>query len=69
MYVCVCVVEHCSLSDMEVERLHYVGTAFGVTQQLYNFWGKLGFVPVYLRQTASSVTGEHTCIMIKVDVM
>lgn len=29
------------------------------------FWSKQGFVPVYLRQTANDVTGEHSCIMLK----
>lgn len=29
------------------------------------FWNRQGFVPVYLRQTANDLTGEHSCIMIK----
>ena len=32
---------------------------------LNSFWRKLGFVPLYLRQTASDVTGEHSCVMLK----
>ncbi|KAK6020823.1 hypothetical protein OSTOST_13516, partial [Ostertagia ostertagi] len=30
-----------------------------------NFWKKSGFVPVYLRQTPSPLTGEYTCAMLK----
>ena len=36
-----------------------------MTQQLFNFWRKLGFKPVYLRQTANDITGEHTLIVIR----
>lgn len=40
------------------EALHYLGTSFGVTQQLYSFWKRAGYSPVYLRQTASEITGK-----------
>lgn len=53
------------LEERPAERLHYVGVSFGLTQQLLRFWQKLKFSPLYLRQTASDVTGEHTCIMLK----
>lgn len=39
--------------------------SFGLTQQLYNFWHKSGFEPLYLRQSASETTGEYTLIMVK----
>lgn len=41
------------------------GVSFGLTQQLYNFWHKSGFEPLYLRQSASETTGEYTLIMVK----
>lgn len=47
------------------ETLDYIGTSFGLTLELYNFWHKSGFLPVYVRQTRSEVTGEFTVIMIK----
>ena len=53
-----------SLGERKPEDLHYLGVAFGLTQSLFNFWHKLGFRPVYLRQTASDVTGENTALMI-----
>lgn len=45
--------------------MHYLGTSFGVTKELFQFWRKNSFVPIYLRQTANELTGEHTCVMIR----
>ena len=53
------------LQERRAEALHYLGVSFGLTAQLLKFWQRLGFAPVYLRQTASDVTGEHTCIVLK----
>ena len=53
------------LQDRKAERLHYLGVSYGLTQGLHAFWSKLGFRALYLRQTESDVTGEHTCIMLK----
>ncbi len=39
--------------------------SYGLTQQLYNFWRRSGFEPLYLRQSASDTTGEHTVIMVR----
>jgi N-acetyltransferase 10 len=46
-------------------RLHYLGVSYGLTQQLYNFWSRAGYLPLYLRQTPSEVTGEHTVVMVR----
>lgn len=46
-----------NLADRPAERLHYLGVSFGLTQQLYSFWRRSAFRPVYLRQTPSDVTG------------
>lgn len=54
-----------NLADRKPEHLHYLGTSFGLTRQLFSFWSKNGFKPVYLRQTASEVTGEHSVLMMK----
>lgn len=45
--------------------LDYVGVSYGLTQPLHKFWKRAGLVPVYLRQTASELTGEHTCVMLR----
>jgi len=41
-----------------------MGTSYGVTTALYNYWKRAGYSPVYLRLTANELTGEHTCIML-----
>jgi len=53
------------LSERKPAPLHYIGTSFGVTKELFQFWRKNMFVPIYLRQTANELTGEHTCVMIR----
>jgi N-acetyltransferase 10 len=55
-----------SLSDVPPPLLHYIGVSFGLTSSLFSFWSKAGFLPLYLRLTANALTGEHTCIMLRV---
>ena len=45
--------------------LHWIGTSFGVTKELFKFWQKNELQPIYLRQTANELTGEYSCLMIK----
>lgn len=53
------------LSDRRPETLQWLGVSFGLTRELHGFWSKLGFVPLYIRQTINDVTGEHTCVMLR----
>jgi N-acetyltransferase 10 len=53
-----------SLSERRAETLDYLGVSFGVTDQLYRFWHRSGFNPLYVRMTPNETTGEHTCIMV-----
>jgi N-acetyltransferase 10 len=53
------------LPELKAPLLDYVGVSYGLTQQLHKFWKRAAFVPVYLRQTANDLTGEHTCIMLR----
>jgi N-acetyltransferase 10 len=53
-----------SLAERKAERLDYLGVSFGVTDQLYRFWHRAGFNPLYVRMTSNETTGEHTCIMV-----
>ncbi|XP_064600007.1 RNA cytidine acetyltransferase-like [Liolophura sinensis] len=53
------------LSERRAENLDYLGVSYGLTAGLLRFWKKSGFTPVYLRQTQNELTGEHTCIMLK----
>ena len=43
----------------------YVGVSFGLNLELFNFWKKNGFHCVYVRQSPSDVTAEHSCIMLR----
>ena len=52
------------LSERHPESLDYIGVSFGITEQLLKFWKRANFLPVYLRQTANDITGEHSCIML-----
>lgn len=45
--------------------LDYIGTSFGVTVSLYEFWRRNGFFPVFLSQKMTDVTGEHSSIMLR----
>lgn len=37
------------LSDRKPFPIQWMGTSFGVTRQLFSFWAKNGFQPVYVR--------------------
>ena len=53
------------LEDIKPPFIYYLGTSFGLTNNLYNFWNKNGYKPLYLAQNSNAITGEHSCIMIK----
>ncbi|KAL7020429.1 hypothetical protein ACKWTF_011533 [Chironomus riparius] len=52
------------LQERKPEALDYIGTSYGLTQELLKFWKSQKFVPVYLSQKENDLTGEHSCIMI-----
>ncbi|ODV97411.1 hypothetical protein PACTADRAFT_49128 [Pachysolen tannophilus NRRL Y-2460] len=54
------------LSEKSPYYLHYLGVSYGLTNSLHKFWKNNKFVPVYLRQTANDLTGEHTCVMLNI---
>jgi len=47
------------LGERPPEPLQWLGASFGLTQALFNFWSRAGYAPVYLRQTASDITGAR----------
>ncbi|KAJ4287927.1 N-acetyltransferase 10 [Kalmusia sp. IMI 367209] len=53
------------LPEIKAPQLDYVGVSYGLTPQLHKFWKRASFIPVYLRQTANELTGEHTCVMLR----
>lgn len=53
------------LQDITPPEIFYIGTAFGLTKELFSFWRKNDFFPFYIKMTENDITGEHTCILIK----
>lgn len=53
------------LDERRPELLDYLGVSFGLTNELFKFWKKLGFVPIYIRQTPNELTGENSAIVLK----
>lgn len=53
------------LTERKPESLDYLGVSYGITPQLLRFWKRAGYVPLYVRQTQSDLTGEHTCVMVR----
>lgn len=53
------------LQDIRPPEVFYIGTAFGLTKELFSFWRKNDFFPFYVKMTENDITGEHTCILIK----
>jgi len=53
------------LEDVKPTFIYYLGTSFGLTKNLFNFWNKNGYKPLYLALASNDITGEHSCIMLK----
>ena len=49
--------------DRPAERLHWLGSSFGITSNLHKFWKRLKFQVCYVRQTVNDVTGEHSAVI------
>nr|GEX23688.1 RNA cytidine acetyltransferase 1 isoform X1 [Tanacetum cinerariifolium] len=53
------------LRERRPEKLHYLGVSFGLTMDLFRFWRRHKFAPFYICEVPNSVTGEHTCMLLK----
>ncbi|XP_039686027.1 RNA cytidine acetyltransferase 1 [Medicago truncatula] len=54
-----------NLRERRPEKLHYIGVSFGLMLDLFSFWRKLKFSPFYIGQIPNTVTGEHSCMVLK----
>ena len=54
-----------TLKERPAERLHWLGTSFGMTSQLLNFWSRKQFRVCYVRQTSNEITGEYSSILLR----
>jgi N-acetyltransferase 10 len=53
------------LTEVKAPRLDWIGTSFGLTNDLFRFWKRAGMSLLYLRQTKNELTAEHSSIMIR----
>ena len=53
-----------SLAQRPAEPLDWLGASFGLTEPLFRFWHRNGFLPAYLRQTKNELTGEHSTVLL-----
>jgi len=53
------------LGEVIPPQLNYLGVSFGLTKEVFRFWVKNGFDPVYLSLKKNETTGEYSCILVK----
>ncbi|PWN24956.1 DUF699-domain-containing protein, partial [Jaminaea rosea] len=53
------------LSDRRPEPIDWLGVSYGLTPQLFRFWKRNGYTPLYIRQGKNDLTGEHTAVMLR----
>ncbi|CAO1639161.1 unnamed protein product [Sympodiomycopsis kandeliae] len=53
------------LSDRRPEQIDWLGVSFGLTPELFRFWKRGGYTPLYVRQSANDLTGEYTTVMLR----
>jgi tRNA(Met) cytidine acetyltransferase len=54
------------IEEEAIERGYsWVGSGFGATEELLNFWLKNGYMPIHMSPERNPVSGEYTCIVVK----
>ncbi|PWZ03216.1 DUF699-domain-containing protein [Testicularia cyperi] len=53
------------LSERRPESLDWLGVSYGLTPQLFKFWKRAGYSPLWVRQIANDLTGEYTTVQLK----
>ena len=53
------------LTEQPHEFVDYASVSFGLTEGLFKFWRKSGFLPVYIAQGRNQITGEHSIFVLK----
>ncbi|MGC9009166.1 MAG: tRNA(Met) cytidine acetyltransferase TmcA, partial [Sulfolobales archaeon] len=46
-------------------KLDWVGSGFGATEELLNFWMKNGYLPIHISPSRNPVSGEYSVIVLK----
>lgn len=53
------------LSERQPESLDWLGVSYGLTPELFRFWSKVGYTPLYMRQVPNELTGEYSTVQLK----
>lgn len=53
------------LTNEPHEKVDYASVSFGLTEGLFKFWRKSGFLPVYIAQGRNQITGEHSIFVLR----
>ncbi|MCO5599793.1 hypothetical protein L7F22_053900 [Adiantum nelumboides] len=53
------------LTELEPDRLDWLGVSYGLTPSLFKFWKQSGYVPLYVRQSPNDVTGEYGMVQLR----
>ena len=51
--------------EAKESKLDWVGSGFGATEELLNFWMKNGYLPVHISPSRNPVSGEYSVIVLK----
>jgi tRNA(Met) cytidine acetyltransferase len=52
-------------NEAKERGLDWIGSGFGVNEQLLRFWTKNGFLPIHMSPDRNPVSGEYTILVIK----
>lgn len=53
------------IGNISTPRISWIGSSFGLTEKLLNFWKKAGFNPMCIKQAPSKTTGEFSTVVLK----
>lgn len=56
-----------SLGSFKSPKINWIGSSFGLTEKLLNFWKRSEFSPVCIKQTPSKTTGEYSCLVLRMN--
>ncbi|ELA48154.1 hypothetical protein VCUG_00392 [Vavraia culicis subsp. floridensis] len=51
--------------ELLLPKIDWLGVSMGLNTQIFKFWGRNGFYPVYIKQTLNFNTGDYTSILLK----
>jgi len=55
----------CTPAKLKIPKVEWIGSSFGVTEKLLNFWKKAEYCPLCIKQSPSKATGEFSAVVIQ----